>query len=281
MKTIKIREQFPDRLPELILGLALLSVVISLALFYVIDLRNVFGLGSLVNRHFFQHWWRDGGPTEWLQWGLLASAALVAAFSAGRVFGHDKCVCAFWAIMALALVLMLIEDAGNPRHRIREYVRFAFKEEGAGLGLMVTASQLLYFAVLASVPIYALVRHGHVLKRLLRVKVYVLIGFASYALSASLSFAGDAFSALLDRSFYSFSGEFLYRLSLRLGDDGLEQAWGGHGHEYIPFRLMDGMVEESIELIGAASFLAATVSYLLYALAPENSSSQPRIEETQ
>jgi len=32
---------------------------------------------------------------------------------------------------------------------------------------------------------------------------------------------------------------------------------------YIPFHLMDGLVEESIELIGAAAFPAAAVSYLL------------------
>ncbi len=255
-----------NQLPEYILGAALLSILVSLVLFYLIDLRNILGVGSLLNRHFFWHWWRNGGPIEWLQWGCLAAAALLGAFIAGRVYNHDKRACAFWALMALAFALMLIEDAGDPRHRIREYVQFVFKEDGQGI--MGTLTELFYFAALASVPIYALVRHGRVLTRLVRTKVYVAIGFAAYALAASLSFAGSAFSALLDRNFYRISGELLFRLSLRLGDADLSHFWLGESPDQIQhhifFQLMDGLVEESIELMGAAAFLAAGVSYLLF-----------------
>ena len=256
------------RLPEIIAGAALLSILGSLLLFYLIDLRNLWGIGSFVNRLFFHHWWRDGGPVEWLQWACLASASLMGAFIVGRVYSRKNRAVSFWAVMALAFALMLIEDAGNVRHRLREYVQFVFGES-EGQGIMGTVTELLYFAVLAAIPLYALARHGRAVMTTVRTKAYIVVGFIAYALAGSLSFIGSAFSALFDRNLYHRAGDLLYRLSLRLGDEDLAHAWTRISNEavdaanFIQFNLMDSLVEESIELIGAAAFLAGTISYLL------------------
>jgi hypothetical protein len=268
MMTNRISTGTGGRLPEIIFGAALLAILGSLLLFYLVDLRNLWGMGSFVNRLFFLHWWRDEGPIEWLQWACLASAALLGAFIAGRIHGHDQRAFLFWAVMAVAIALMLIEDAGDPRHRLREYVQFAFGET-EGQGVMGTVTELLYFAVLAAIPLYALIRHGRVVLSDKRTKAFILVGFVAYALAGSLSFVGSAFSALLDRNFYDISGDLLYQLSVRLGDEGLLRAWTTISNEavdaptFIQFALMDSLVEESIELIGAAGFFAGTVAYLL------------------
>jgi len=246
-------------------------------------LRNVFGLRETLLRipseafffdaepFFFQHWFRNGGPAEIMQWLCLGSAALIAAFIAGRAFVHpkapelesgDRSKFAFWGLMAIALLLMLVEDAGDPRHTLRSYVRVAFGEDDyGGLGSL---SELLYFAALASVPLYAVVKYGHVLKANLLARRFLIAAFLSYAVAVPLSFAGTAFSSVTGTNLYSEAGRVLYRISLILGDDELGAFWSAwnteQGWNFVRFFLMDSLVEESIELIGAAGFLSATVS---------------------
>ena len=247
------------RIAELILPTAAGFVLLSVILVIFIDLRNVLGLGDILNRHFFWHWYRNGGPVEMLQWLLLAASALTSLFVVGRLSTRDRSACAFWLLMGIAFTLMLIEDAGDPRHRIREYVQFAFAEH-EGQGVMGTLWELLYFVGLAAFPLYALLRHGRALRGMGRTRSYVLAGFVAYGIAASFSFVGSAFSALMDRNVYQITGDALVRLGLRIGDSELPRYWTADG--YVDFHLMDGMVEESIELIGAAAFFSAAVSFL-------------------
>jgi hypothetical protein len=275
----------PERVARYVFLLAGVSIVLAWLGFYLIDLRNLFGLRETLlaipseafffdaEPFFFQHWFRNRGPAEVMQWLCLGGAALTAAFIAGRTFVHPgdpeaasgrRSEFAFWGLIAIALLLMLIEDAGDPRHTLRSYVRVAFGEEDGGV--FGTLSELLYFGVLASIPLYAVARYHHVVKANLRGRRYLILAFVSYAVAVSLSFAGTAFSALIGTNLYGEAGRVLYRISLILGDDELGAFWSAwnaeEGWNFVRFYLMDSLVEESIELLGAAAFLSATVSYL-------------------
>lgn len=299
---------------------AVVSVVLAWTAFFLIDVRNAFGLRTALREipteafffgaepFFFQHWFRNGGPAEIMQWLFLGSAALVAAFSAGRssagisVVGERSMIrssagetrigepsvdtpngeaerarhsqFAFWTLIAIALILMLIEDAGDPRHTIRSYVQVAAGESAQGV--FGTLTELLYFAVIASIPIYALVKHRQVLETDHRMRRYLVIAFAGYALAVSLSFVGSAFTAVLGTSFYRVAGRVLYDIFVALGDSGLEEFWAAweaqKGWPFVSFALMDSLIEEAIELIAAAAFLSATVVGLGSGRSPSNSS---------
>jgi hypothetical protein len=88
----------------------------------------------------------------------------------------------FWTVMGVALLLMLIEDAGDVRHEIRRIV-----ERWTGLprhtGMLDRVVEFSYFTLLASVPLYALLRYGKHLRSQAESLSYVLAGFGFYALA--------------------------------------------------------------------------------------------------
>jgi len=243
-------------IPKAIIFLSLGVILLSATLFVIIDLRNWFGLGTAFSRHFFWNWYGEGGPIELLQYMSLGAASVLFAYNSGRTRQTDALQSRFSIIMAFALCMMLIEDAGNPRHEIRGWVEFIFSEEH--YGVFGTLTELLYFAVLASIPIFALLVYGRKMKAHLKPLAFLLVGFAAYGIAVSLSFIGSAFEGVLDTSTYALLGDSLKQFSIAISDGGLEEYW----HEGVPFRLMDGMVEESIELFGAMSLLAASFSFL-------------------
>ena len=271
------RDERLNRLPEIIFVGSLVVVGLSLLLFYLIDLRNALGLrsvlysleeGSFFFEHrpfFFDHFYRNGGIGEILQWVLLGSAAVISSYVAGRLAGRDRRAALFWLILGVAFTLMLIEDAGDPRHTIRSYVQALFSEVGQGIAGTIT--ELIYFAVLAAVPIYALVFYRERAMRELRTRRYLIVGFVSYALAAGLSFVGSAFERVIDMNFYTWTGGMLRRFFVSIGDEQVGMLWqmydSSQGWPFISFFLMDNLVEEAIELIGAGAFSAAAIAFLL------------------
>ncbi len=266
--------------PEYILIGGLVFVLLSLVLFYLIDLRNIFGLrDALFNLSsdyfyftyrpfFFQNWGRNSGIVEILQWLCLGGSAVLAAFFAGR-FSVDKTkkLFKFWIILAIALFFMLLEDAGDIRHTFMSYVQVAFDEPDQGWG--GTMFEFFYFALLGGLPLYALIRYGWTgLREYSKTRFYIVIGFIFYFLASSFSFLGTAFSGILDKDLYTLWGQKLYDLSLRLGDPELAIKWEAWEQVNLLFPiglfLMDSFVEELIELIGASALLAASVSFLIY-----------------
>ncbi len=265
-------------LPEIIIIIGILLVFCSFLAFYLIDLHNIFAWREALfatkrdyffftyRPFFFQHWGRNSGPAELIQWLFLASSAIGAAFIAGYKKSISKRQGYFWLLMAIAFTLMLLEDAGNIRHTLMSYVQAIFKE--AEQGWAGTSLELIYFSVLGGLPLYTLIRYGGFLKRYKKTKVYVIIGFIFYFLAASLSFIGTAFSKLVTKNFYTIAGEKLYSLSLKLADSDLVAIWeswqAANPNFPIGFFLMDSLIEENLEIIGASAFLAATVSFLIY-----------------
>ena len=265
------RREIKKYIPEFIIGFTLLTILISFILIYLIDLQNFAGIRDVLfdldQRYFFfefhpfifHNWYRNGGIAEIFQWLFLGISALISAYIAGKKQGKQHRVCLFWGIMATAFMFMLIEDAGDPRHTIRSYVQAVYQEPIQGT--MGSITEFIYFSVLAFIPTFALLKYGRVLSEVPQSLFYTISGFLFYALATTLSFLGDAINL------YHRAGGFLYDLLLQLGDNKLAVIWQNYntrqGWGFIEFFLMDSLLEEVLELLGAAALLAATLTFLL------------------
>lgn len=273
----KVKTSLP--LPELIFIFAILSVFISMLIFYLVDLRNVFGLRDMMfglsgdyfffsyRPFFFHHWGRNGGLAEIVQWFMLAGSGLLAALTAGIVKLKNRRLYKFWLILSIGFILMLLEDAGDIRHTIMGYIQALFDEPDQGI--MGSLTELILFSILAFIPLYALINYWQDIKIYSKTKIYLLIGFAFYGLAGLSSFLGTALEGLLSKNLYMLLGEKFYQLALFLGDSQLKnqwESWQADGWFSIEFFLMDSMFEENIEIIAAGALLAATVSFLILAL---------------
>ncbi len=183
-----------EKIPFYIFMSSVAFILVALVLVYLVDLRNVFGsrdflISSFPQRPFlFHHLFSEAKLIELFQWLLLGGTALVSMFISGLMYNKDRNAFLFWAVMAAAFTLMLIEDAGNPRHIIRLYVESIFSDP---LGLAGMASEAIYFTILASIPIYALLHYRIPAMKDFRAARYLITGFIGYAMAAFLSFTGS------------------------------------------------------------------------------------------
>jgi len=265
-------------LPTLVLFLASSFVALSFLIYYLVDLRNVLGIRDILLNtsgvyfyfhyvpFFFQHYGRDGGFAEVIQWFLLAVTIVLAIFFAGRYFDHKRTLSKFWLLMGIGFMLMLLEDAGEVRHLFMSYVQWAADEPDQGI--VGTAVEGIFFIILGGLPIYALWRYGQVVKECGRVYLYMLLGIVAHAVAASLSFVGTAFQMTLDKDIYSLMGEKFKQLSLFVGTEDLAVIWDTWDAEnwlyQVDFYLMDSFFEENIELLGNAFFLAAALAFYIW-----------------
>jgi hypothetical protein len=259
--------------PEIIILLSVVYITLSFILFYLIDLRNAFGLRDWlfsVDRvyfyfsytpFFFQHYGRNSGFAEVVQWGLLGSGIVIAALLAGRLYEKTKKLSRFFLLMTVALILILIEDAGDVRHMMMSYVQLAANEPDQGI--IGTLFEGIYFAILGGIPLYAFLKYGRFLQEITKAWWYMIAGFVAHALAASLSFIGTAFQMLLERDLYTIMGDSLVNVSYKLGTQDLQMIWEQWNNEnwilQIGFFLMDSLIEENIELIGNAFIIASMI----------------------
>lgn len=244
---------------KLVLVFSAFVLIISYVMVYLFDLHNLFGVrGFFISEFdswpfFWYHWFKNGGPIEIIQYFLLGAGALVSIKNSSR--GSTK----FWSLMGIALILMLIEDAGDIRHTIRIYVQTIANESEQGF--YGTLTELVYFSVLAFIPVYAFVRYGpKALQGHKKTATYFVVGFIFYAVATGASFIGSAFHSLLDKNFYMITGRYLLNLIVSISDQKTAELYS-QNKDWISFYLMDSPVEESIELLGASMLLAACLSY--------------------
>jgi len=268
----KTKNSRAEKIPFYIFMSAIGFVLISFVFIYLVDLRNVFGSRDLLYSldpkafHFryrpflFYHLFGEAKTAEILQWILLGGASLVAMFIAGIMHKRDRTAFLFWSIMAVAFTLMLIEDAGNPRHTMRSYVQAIFSEEERGL--LGTAAEGVYFTLLAAIPIYALLHYRKPVMADRQTTRYLITGFVGYGLAASLSLFGTGIGI------YLWAGNKLKSGLLLLADEQAGLNWSQYEQAvsgpFFDIMLMDWVVEESIELMAAAAFCASAVAFLLY-----------------
>lgn len=277
MKKEKILKKRKIKLSEIIFLIGLSLVIFSFLAFILIDLHNIFGWRDLLfnikgyyfyfsyHPFFFQHWGRNSGFAEVFQFLFLGGSIIISAYLAGIKKDVSKRQFKFWLLLAISFTLMLLEDAGNLRHTFMSYVQAIFVEPEQSWG--GSSFEILYFSLLGGLPLYTLIRYGGFLKRYKKTKIYLIIGYIFYFLAGSLSFAGTAFSKVFEKNFYSQIGHHFYNLSLKIGDNQLTEIWTNwqaNSRFPINFYLMDSLVEENLEIIGASALLASLVSFLIY-----------------
>jgi len=276
MKSLKFKINWS----EIVLLLSSLYIAFSFILYYLIDLKNYLGLRDwLLNTEgvyfyftytpfFFQHYGRDGGFAELVQWILLAITILITTFYAGKLISTQKNVAIFWMIMSVGFMLMLLEDAGEIRHLLMSYVQWMANEPDQGL--IGTLFEGIIFIILGGLPIFGLWKYGKHIKNDGKVFIYTLFGIIAHAIAASLSFIGTAFQMTLNTDLYSLAGEKFKQISINIGGPELKQIWDEWDAEnwlyQVDFYLMDSFIEENIELLGNAFFLAAASSVFAFYL---------------
>jgi len=214
-----------------LIGSTLLFIVLCWVAIYLVDVVNIGGLSSV--RGLWWHLFRNRGPVEWVQWIFLAYISLSAAafFGMYRERGGCRREEIFWILAAIAFILMLIEDAGDPRHLLAEHA-------GVLLGMNRTLAEGIVFFLIVLPLLYAVLVHWREAFAVAQVRLYFVAGGTLYALAAVASLFRE------ERGFYPLIG------------DRLSQTFTGGS---IPgFFLMDFVIEESIELM-AASFIAAGI----------------------
>jgi hypothetical protein len=193
----------------------------------------------------------EGSPTELLQWSAVAALIVLSGLTAGQERARGEGGAAsFWTLLAVGGAMMLMEDAGNVRHRLVFYV-----ETFVGLprtGPFHLAVEAVWFAAIAAVLAVAVVRFGRpVLRERATALRFGLAGATCYVIAVLGSVTRDI------GWWYADAGRFievsLLRTRLLVPD--------GWSREHVHFFLMDHVVEESLELLGASLLLGAVIAY--------------------
>ena len=252
--------------PYLIFYSVLFFIGLSVLLTILVDIVNIFNVKAFMNRaldvpYFWYHWFTI--PLEIpLQWYLLGSIVVVFAMIAGGAYErNEKQIFYFWFLLSLGVVLMIVEDAGNVRHEIRWMIESVADEEQ--YGFFGTISELLYFAIIGVIMLFALIRYRNVYWHLIDVKKYLFLGYLFYGLGVASSFLGSAFESVTGFSLYEKTGTFIMD-SFFLNDEKTELTYeiALETMEDLNFMFMDKVYEESLELIGAGALLTAGFFFL-------------------
>ncbi|TVP50838.1 MAG: hypothetical protein EA350_00385 [Gemmatimonadales bacterium] len=190
-------------------------------------------------------------PVEWIQWFILPATTVGAAYLAARLHHlEEQRPASFFFLLAIATALMLIEDAGDIRHVISDYVVQFHGDRVLGLPTRV-ATDVPYFALLAAVPLYALIRYGRDAWRAPGARPYLVTGFGLYALagaSSGIRHLGDLYVRL---------GAFIDARIM----GGRFPVPEGMDPDRAHFFLVDSLLEESVESLAAACFLGIVLAF--------------------
>jgi hypothetical protein len=184
-------------------------------------------------------------PVEWIQWPVLALTAASAGYVGGRLHAGRggpgrREVGSFLLLFAVAAGLMLVEEAGDVRHAIGDHVEDVAGETILGLpNRFVT--DLPYMGLLAAVPLYAVVRYGRHIWAVRPARPHLAAAVGLYAVAAAASTFRDV-------------GRFYFGLGAWIDEHVLGGRFPdipGAPREWAHFQLVDGVLEETVESLGA------------------------------
>ncbi|MCG5528626.1 MULTISPECIES: hypothetical protein [Halorhodospira] len=229
----------------------LTTIVILLAGYLGAIISDFCGLTSHYIFHdwVFSYFFDEAGIVERAQHVYLA---LGAVFSAGCVAYKTKNhqPSAGWWILAAGFLLLYLEDAHNTRH----YIARTLLDIDRETPLLQATIELSYYAFLASVMLLALfflLRSG-TLPQLAR-RLF-LIGYPLYGLIAFASATRNV------GDWYRVVGSWIQKRLIE--GRTISPPWSDEVYTCTAissFHFMDGLVEESIELIAATLLLAAVL----------------------
>lgn len=246
-------------------------ILINLILAYLVDLRNInaLWLGSLLEAlHpespiLWLHMFKEASVTEILQWLCLGFATVLA----GALFvhyrrSHGKASPA-WGLLLLGLLLMFLEDTVNVRHGLAALFALVVLQTDPYTHAWRASATKNYielgcYAVLAAVMLssFWLVIRDKVQNAL--GKKFLFAGFAFYGIAALSSATRNI------GSWYTVVGEKILNFVTR----GAVIEWTAesvvHRNYPLSFWIMDFLIEESLELLGATFLLAAVVIFFTH-----------------
>ncbi len=235
-------------LPEITFSTVMVYLILTWAIIFLIDVENIFGIRDYIvedmqlNRPFVWHYlYVEGGITEMLQWILIGFSALGAAYISGTEQTIDKK--RFWLLIGILSIIMLIEDAGNPRH----YFRYTFVEYFSIHPIFVTG---LYYFLIGLIPIYAIFKYGYILKSNIKTVGYLIIFFSFYFIATFTSATGET-------GWREEYGNKIYGWIANRAPDMKYIYLHTEG-----WKIMDYLIEESLELVGAGALLAMVIAWL-------------------
>lgn len=230
----------------------------------VIDILNLFGMRELFSGRTVPAFWdfmfSERGPVEILQWLFLLSFTATSGYMAKKLKEEDgNGRYMFWLLFSVGGVFMLLEDATNIRH---------FLIRGADLPwVIMNIIETVYFGILALPLVVAVLKYGGCVKDDISVKLLVL-AFVFYGSAAFLS-------GPLEATDYDWEvGDVMYGLMVRGGGDELEGLYEEADMRIeemerksdiimmdVRTRLVDFLLEESLELLGTTMLLGVGISY--------------------
>lgn len=244
-----------SRAHRYVVGAVLLALAVAWGLFLLVDVFDVAGLRGIVAAGFpiWARLFSEGHVVEWGQWLCLGVAATLAGVVAGlQLATGNRRGASFWALIGLSAALLLIEDAGNPSHRVS---RWASVLLGDG-EVAARAGRLPVFVIVAGLPGYAIIRYWRELRADRSAGNLLLGGIGCYAFAG---FSSVVLNVVWD--FYERAGSFVTETLLRGRLAPLPPGpWGGP--EATGAVLMDTLYEESLELLAAGLILAGAVAAL-------------------
>ncbi len=244
----------------------LIFLFLSFLAVYLIDIVNIFqSRDFIINKlevpYFWYHWFLI--PVEIpLQWYILGTTLIIFILNAGIAYERsDKRVFKFWIVIGIGLVLMFAEDAGDVRHSLRHYVERLAGE--TTYGFAGSTFELLYFLTIAFVMLYAAVRFRDVYWNHIKTRKYLIIGYVHYAIAVVLSFSGVAYRAVTGVAFYDVAGKYFMNILFITNNESKLIYENAKEFARVDFYLMDMLVEESIELLGASALLVAGIAFFI------------------
>ncbi len=244
--------------PIHVFGFALGYLVLAWLISYFGDAHNFLSLQErLINRgrerpFMWYFLFMEGSPTEMLQWTYLVGTVLLCGYLSGQLWAKKYFPASrFFLLLGIGTSIMLMEDAGNLRHQIKYYVRLIFGDTMIiGMG-----TEIVFFSLLGVLMLYAFVKYWRYPWQSRKTRRYMIGGYLAYVVAVTASATrhfGD---------WYDHAGEwFLKVLGLLEPMNALFVPYSGG--RPIGFYIMDFLVEESIELMGASALCAAILAYL-------------------
>ncbi len=229
---------------------------------FLIDLLNIFNSRQILNVLEVPLLWNflftENGPIEILQWIFLGGFTITSFFLANKLKKKGKTKeKMFWSIFAVAGILMLIEDIFSLRILISVAILEADKHG-------VKMIQILIYSLISILPLISLLIYRKKVFQHRTTKILLISGVIIYGSAAFISGPSDLIGTT-DRM-----GNTLYDTTTSIGGEELVEIYdeidrrvekGELARLNVRYRLVDYIVEESLELLGAMLLLASSISY--------------------
>ena len=257
-------------LPFTVIIFSLGYIGLALTLSYLIDIQqmNILGLRSwLVGKDYeipllWFHIFREAHLTENIQWLFLGASVVGAGRLGMKHLRQQSHLCRIWFLLSGGIFLMLLEDAANIRHHLTTFIGAVYFEVDPDslawrTGWPRTFIEFAFFTVVGIIMVATFI---YILKNIRPSSSGVKLltaGYLTYGIATVFSATRN-----MGNWYAEIGGRILNQLTA-----GASLGWTGETTAYdnpLGFWFMDFVVEESLELLGAAFLLAAVAVFTVH-----------------